>query len=69
MEDVENAGKIDWDELIELHLARHTVERGLSRNSLEAYGGDLRDFQNFCREHGFEPPALDVAAITAYLVS
>jgi integrase/recombinase XerD len=67
VEDVGNPRKIDWDELIELHLARHTVERGLSRNSLEAYGGDLRDFQNFCREHGVEPPALDVAAITAYL--
>ena len=67
MEDVENAGKIDWDELIELHLARQAVERGLSRNSLEAYGGDLRDFQNFCRDRGVEPRALDVAAITAYL--
>jgi integrase/recombinase XerD len=64
---VEIAGKIDWDELIELHLARQAVERGLSRNSLEAYGGDLRDFQNFCRDRGVEPRALDVAAITAYL--
>jgi integrase/recombinase XerD len=65
--DVENAGKIDWDELIELHLNRQAVERGLSRNSLEAYGSDLRDFQNFCRDRGVEPPGLDVAAITAYL--
>jgi integrase/recombinase XerD len=65
--DVENAREIDWDELIELHLARQAVERGLSRNSLEAYGGDLRDFQNFCRERGVEPRVLDVAAITAYL--
>lgn len=67
VDDVENAGKIDWDELIELHLNRQAVERGLSRNSLEAYGGDLRDFQNFCRGRGLEPRALDVAAITAYL--
>ncbi|MGD0288702.1 MAG: tyrosine recombinase [Candidatus Binataceae bacterium] len=67
VDDVENAGKIDWDELIELHLNRQAVERGLSRNSLEAYGGDLRDFQNFCRDRGVEPRALDVAAITAYL--
>ena len=67
VDDVENAGKIDWDELIELHLNRQAVERGLSRNSLEAYGGDLRDFQNFCRDRGVEPGALDVAAITAYL--
>jgi len=64
---VGSGGKIDWDELIELHLARQAVERGLSRNSLEAYGGDLRDFQNFCRDRGIAPSALDVAAITAYL--
>jgi integrase/recombinase XerD len=50
-----------------LHLARQAVERGLSRNSLEAYGGDLRDFQNFCRARGIEPRALDAAAILAYL--
>jgi integrase/recombinase XerD len=67
VEDVGNAGKIDWDELIELHLARQAVERGLSRNSLEAYGGDLRDFQNFCRDRGVEPQAFDATAITAYL--
>jgi integrase/recombinase XerD len=64
---VEDAGKIDWDELIELHLARQAVERGLSRNSLEAYGGDLRDFQEFCRAHGIVPRALDAGAITAFL--
>ena len=61
------ANKFDWDELIELHLARQAVERGLSRNSLEAYGGDLRDFQNFCRDRGVAPLALDAAAILAYL--
>ncbi len=67
VEDVENSVKFDWDELIELHLARQAVERGLSRNSLEAYGGDLRDFQDFCRSHGVDPQALDAAAVTAYL--
>jgi len=61
------ANQFGWDELIELHLARQAVERGLSRNSLEAYGGDLRDFQGFCREHGVAPRALDAAAILAYL--
>ncbi|HVA81382.1 MAG TPA: tyrosine recombinase [Candidatus Binataceae bacterium] len=64
---MENSVKFDWDELIELHLARQAVERGLSRNSLEAYGGDLRDFQEFCRSRGVEPQALDAAAVTAYL--
>ncbi len=62
-----NEIEIDWDELIELHLSRQAVERGLSRNSLEAYSGDLRDFQNFCRDRSVGPRALDVAAITAYL--
>lgn len=67
MEDVENSGTIDWDELIELHLSRQAVERGLSRNSLEAYGGDLSDFQNFCRDRSIEPRTLNAAAVTAYL--
>jgi integrase/recombinase XerD len=65
--EVSGATQFDWDELIELHLARQAVERGLSRNSLEAYGGDLRDFQNFCRDRGVTPRALDAAAILAYL--
>ena len=56
-----NADQFDWDELIELHLNRQAVERGLSRNSLEAYGGDLRDFQNFCRDRGVAPRELDAA--------
>jgi integrase/recombinase XerD len=67
VEEVENAGEINWDDLIEAHLNRQAVERGLSRNSLEAYGADLCDFQTFCRDHRIEPRALDVAAITAYL--
>jgi integrase/recombinase XerD len=62
-----NADQFDWDELIELHLNRQAVERGLSRNSLEAYGGDLRDFQNFCRDRGVAPRELDAAAILGYL--
>jgi len=61
------SNQFDWDELIELHLARQAVERGLSRNSLEAYGGDLRDFQNFCRERVVAPHALNTATIVAYL--
>jgi len=67
VDDVVIAGTIDWDGLIELHLSRQAIERGLSRNSLEAYGSDLRDFQNFCRERELEPRGLDAAALTAYL--
>lgn len=58
-----------WDELIDRHLDRQAVERGLSRNSLEAYGRDLRDFHEFCRAKRLEPRSLDVAALTAYLES
>ena len=29
-----------WDAIIDRHLDRLTIERGLSRNSLEAYGAD-----------------------------
>lgn len=57
----------DWDTLIDAHLARRAVERGLSRHSLEAYGADLRDFQNFCRQQGVAPHSLTALMLTAYL--
>ncbi len=56
-----------WDALIDRHLARQTVERGLSRNSLDAYGGDLRDLQAFCGDNHIEPQALDGLALGAWL--
>jgi integrase/recombinase XerD len=56
-----------WDEAIDQHLARAAVERGLSRNSLEAYSADLRDFQDFCDEVAIVPEALDTRALTAWL--
>jgi integrase/recombinase XerD len=58
-----------WDALIDRHLERQAVERGLSRHSLEAYARDLRDFQQFCRDRGIAPTGLDAAVLTAYLES
>jgi integrase/recombinase XerD len=58
-----------WDELIDRHLARQAVERGLSPNSLEAYSTDLRDLQEFCQHYRVEPQALDGSALGAWLES
>jgi integrase/recombinase XerD len=60
-------GGFEWDQLIDRHLIRQTVERGLSRNSLEAYGRDLNDFHQFCRSHRITPNQLDSRMVTAYL--
>ncbi len=60
-------GAGEWDQLIDRHLIRQTVERGLSRNSLDAYGRDLNDFQRFCRAHRIAPNELDTRVLTAYL--
>jgi integrase/recombinase XerD len=60
-------GGIEWDQLIDQHLVRQTVECGLSRNSLDAYGRDLSDFQQFCRAHRIAPGELDMRVVTAYL--
>jgi integrase/recombinase XerD len=57
----------EWDQLIDQHLIRQTVERGLSRNSLDAYARDLGDFQQFCRIHRLMPNELDARVLTAYL--
>jgi integrase/recombinase XerD len=56
-----------WDEIIDQHLARAAVERGLSRNSLEAYSADLRDFQDFCDGVEIAPEALDTRTLIAWL--
>src|SRR5437660_3684611 len=63
----EGSSGSEWDRLIDQHLIRQTVERGLSRNSLEAYGRDLNDFHQFCRTHKLAPNQLDTRVVTAYL--
>jgi len=57
----------DWDSLIDRHLNRQSVERGLSRHSMEAYAHDLAIFQTWCRERNLAPAELDASALTAYL--
>ncbi|MDB5107965.1 MAG: tyrosine recombinase XerD [Candidatus Binatus sp.] len=56
-----------WDELIDRHLNRQAVERGLSRHSMEAYAHDLREFCQWSTERRLEPRDLDATALTAYL--
>jgi integrase/recombinase XerD len=56
-----------WDDVIDRHLSRQAVERGLSRHSMEAYAHDLSLFQSWCREAGLEPANFDATALTAYL--
>jgi integrase/recombinase XerD len=64
-----SAGGAVWDKLIEDHLRRQAVERGLSPNSLEAYGADLRGFEDFCAAAGISPSDLSAAALDAWLES
>ncbi len=57
----------DWDSLIERHLDRLRVERGLGNNSIEAYARDLRDFQEYCRAHAVAPGELAARVVNGYL--
>ncbi len=59
----------DWDDVIERHLNRRAVEGGLGRNSREAYGHDLREFQTFCRKAGAQPATIEPRTLTGYLES
>ncbi len=60
-------GDPDWDELIDQHLDRLRVERGLGNNSVQAYARDLREFQQHCRERKVAPAALAPRAVSGYL--
>ncbi|HLJ43601.1 MAG TPA: site-specific integrase, partial [Candidatus Binataceae bacterium] len=57
----------DWDRIIERHLDRLRVERGLGNNSVQAYARDLREFQQHCRDREVEPSALQARIVSDYL--
>lgn len=61
--------KSGWDALIDAHLVRLRVERGLSNHSIDAYSRDLRSFHEFCAEHEIAPAQFDAGAITRYMES
>ena len=56
-----------WDRIIERHLDRLRVERGLGNNSVQAYAHDLREFQQHCRDNQVEPAALQARIVSGYL--
>jgi integrase/recombinase XerD len=56
-----------WDGIIERHLDRLRVERGLSNNSVQAYARDLREFQQHCRDNSVEPAGVGPRDISGYL--
>jgi integrase/recombinase XerD len=57
----------NWEAAIDRYLKRRKVEGSLSRNSFEAYSGDLLDFREFCERLRIELTAIDSACLTAYL--
>jgi len=63
----ENAGSASWDALVDRHLVRQAVERGLARNSLDAYGRDLADFVRFCDHGKVDPGKLDAGVLGKYM--
>src|SRR5277367_2240546 len=57
----------DWEAAIDRYLKRRKVEGNLSRNSFEAYSGDLLDFREFCARLRIDLAAIDSSCLTAYL--
>jgi integrase/recombinase XerD len=58
------------DSAIDVYLDHVKVERGLSRNTVEAYGRDLAKFRRWCAEDGLdEASGLESRHILKYLVS
>src|SRR5438046_420233 len=58
------------DEAIDLYLDHLKVERGLSRNTIEAYGRDLSKFRAFAAANGLDHAAgVDTRHLLQYLVT
>lgn len=64
------ARRLRLDEAVDLFLDHLKVERGLSRNTLDAYGRDLARFTSFLTERGRED-ADDITAadVTEFLIN
>ncbi len=61
---------LSLDSAIDLYLDHVKVERGLSRNTVEAYGRDLARFRRFCAGRALDDAgAVDSRHVLAYLVT
>ncbi|NIQ93524.1 MAG: site-specific integrase, partial [Desulfuromonadales bacterium] len=56
------------DQFIDLFLNYATVEKGLSENTVEAYGRDLNRYAGFLEKNGIEgPDRISPATVVRYL--
>jgi integrase/recombinase XerD len=59
---------VQVDALIDVYLSHLRVERGLSSNTLSAYGADLARFAVFCADRGVDSAGgIDLGVVSAYL--
>jgi len=56
-----------FESLLLEFLAYLELERGLSRNTLNAYRTDLLQYGDYLRDHGMDPLAVDAAAMAEYV--
>lgn len=56
-----------FESLLLEFLAYLELERGLSRNTLNAYRTDLLQFGDYLRQHGLDPLDLDAAGMSEYV--
>ena len=48
-------------------LGHLELERGLSRNTLEAYRSDLQQYAEFLERHGLDPLAVHTTDLSAFI--